>query len=195
MGREIFEIDIENVIWNSLSSAIERGFPLEGGVVYRQLPIPGCGIMDLCEVSVAGYMPEDGTRKMYNIEISIYELKKGLVKCHDIGQLARYKAGVIDTFPKVKKALGLKDDYILNVECFIVGKEIEQDAACLADACSFFAYGYEVTLEHGIKFHMINRGQYKYSDDFLERFKARPFITHARYWVGRKIEHDLLAMF
>lgn len=96
----IYERDIEDVIFDTLatdpnSDALQiRKLPLSG-IPFRQVNMPGYGVIDLLTFQ---YLPSqvlpEGRHLCGTLYINVVELKRGELTLDDLGQLANYMSGV-----------------------------------------------------------------------------------------------------
>lgn len=126
------EIDIEDFIWKEIATGKlqKRGLETSGAMYFRQLEMPGCGVMDIVSLSMGYYMSNG--QKVKNIHIQVYELKRGTVCCNDVGQLARYISGFKRNWEDIKDSFCPNDNYDLWISGVLIGPDIERDALCLA---------------------------------------------------------------
>lgn len=146
------EIDIENFIVDCIKKGqlAQRGIQISASKFYRQLDMPGCGVMDLCCFSVSGSTYDK--RKFRCVYISIFELKRGVICCDDVGQLARYKVGLSTNGFGILRSLGLPDNYRIHVDGYLVGAGIDRDAFCLAHEAALDVFTFDVHWDRGLVF-------------------------------------------
>lgn len=152
------EIEIEDFIWSNISKGglNDRGLYIRSGLVYRQLNIPGAGIMDMVSANVSKFVTDSGATK--HLIVEIYELKRDIITCAHLGQIARYIDCVKANRDSILKRVGLDKSYTIEVRGTLVGSRIERDAQHLINLFGMQWDGikivlFEYTLDRGIVFN------------------------------------------
>jgi len=152
------EIDIENFIWENIraGSLSKRGLNLPGGIYYRQFPLKGCGIMDMVGVSMSKCIFPSSIRK--DIHVQIYELKKGIITCNDVGQIARYLGCFEANTMDIHQKLNIPNDYQVGFNGVLIGAGIERDAYhILTRMYNVSAIKFDFSFSDGITFEPIHQ--------------------------------------
>lgn len=151
------EIDIENFIWENIKSGslAKRGLVLPGGIYYRQFPLKGCGIMDMIGIRMSKCIfPSSRTK---NIHVQIYELKKGIITCNDVGQIARYLGCFEANTMEIHEKLNIPNDYQIGFNGTLIGAGIERDAYhILTRMYNVSAIKFDFSFSDGITFDFIH---------------------------------------
>lgn len=151
------ELDIENFIWENIQGGLlgNRGLTLPGGIYYRQFPLNGCGIMDMVGVSMSKCIFPSSRSK--NIHVQIYELKKGIITCNDVGQIARYVGCFEANTMQVQEKLNIPGDYNIGFNGVLIGAGIERDAYhILTRMYNVRAIKFDFSFSDGITFEPIH---------------------------------------
>lgn len=160
MHHSIKEVDIENFIWDKLSSAdgwedmSSRGLHFTG-VAYRQFNFPGCGIPDLLTISVK----RNRTHNTTTVYIRIFELKKGNVVMDHYGQISRYVNHIQVNGCQILSELGFicqNKPIEIVVYGYLVGASFDRDVVWSAYAQSIELYKFKYSLDKGIVFEWID---------------------------------------
>lgn len=167
---EFLEKDLESIIWESCRFKLsERGLNISG-LAKRQLRVGNFGILDLVTFERKKYPYWDGSDRSY-IEITVYELKKGMIGIPAFMQAVRYCKGIKTYLRKNKPEMPFKFKIVL------IGKEIDlnndfiylEDLVCdyslyphrNISSVEFYTYSYGVDgLEFNIKsdYNLSNTG-------------------------------------
>jgi hypothetical protein len=151
------EVDIENFIWENIKggSLARRGLILPGGIYYRQFPLGGCGVMDMVGVSMSKCIFP--TSRSKNIHVKIYELKKGVITCNDVGQIARYIGCFEANTMEIHEKLNIPIDYHIGFNGVLIGAGIERDAChILTRMYNVSAIKFDFSFSDGITFEPIH---------------------------------------
>ena len=125
-----------------------------GDISFRQLPLPGYGVMDLLFTQISRKLNND-----LHIDFTIMELKKDMLDLSAVGQIHRYKRGL-----EIHLDLWLESASISNftytIQGILIGRDYGQDMdICHVITESDWITGYccELGLEDGISFWSINK--------------------------------------
>ena len=156
---DFLEKDLEDIIWEAsqekegLDKLKERGFPMTGGRMYRQVNLGNYGILDLVSVRI--------TR--ISIDITIYELKKNEINISTMLQASRYGTGIREFIEN--KCYNQKR--FVDINYVLIGKEVDtsSDFVFLYNAVgNFHIYLYKYSID-GIKFIYSEKGWRKTDAD------------------------------
>lgn len=110
------EKDLEDIIWNTSKTdegrelLYERGLRIEGKM-YRQFALGEYGKFDLVSVKMSNY----------DINISVYELKKNIVDIQTMFQASRYASAINryleEKYPNLNKCI--------NIRSILIGREMD----------------------------------------------------------------------
>lgn len=149
------EIEIEDFIWNGIqndrASIQNRGLFLPNSDYYRQFALPGCGITDILCFNAHGH----AVGKF--VEITVYELKRGVVEARDLAQLLRHMAFFNSNREALVERFGCDG---INIYGILIGSGFDKDVLCLSaidgyeDPVSYFQY--RIDLANGVIFDSVS---------------------------------------
>lgn len=155
MEFDFKEFDIEDFIWKAISTGdlARRGLSTQSGIAFRQLSLPGSGIMDIVFAGIGKVITRNGAFK--KVYIDVVELKRDIVTCAHVGQLMRYVDCIMYNDADIKRQLGLPNDYIIDVRATLIGAGIDRDAFHLVKAIGnpwTRMIKFQFSFENGIEF-------------------------------------------
>ena len=158
--KEVFvaTLESEKELEDFLHLSLDEHLEINSGDVYRQVNIPGYGVVDLLSVNIGGDWDE---RCRPLIAVTIIELKKGDIDFNALGQICRYKVAIERFFEKSKHY------YNVEVRGILVGSGYTSGDICYAVdsidwlSCSHFS----MDLASGITFED-SSGWYSTDENF-----------------------------
>lgn len=136
------------------------------GKPFRQIAITGYGIIDILVVNAEHINPETTILHIY-----IIELKKGKIDLSALGQICRYRKGIINAINKNPEVFG---KYKFDINGYLIGSEIELNGDfCYVpeniDWLSILIY--ELSLSEGLTFHEDDMDYFCNQGDFTQFIK------------------------
>lgn len=152
----------------------------------QQVSLPGYGTMDLVFIGVS---PTEGT-----IKIHIVELKKEKLDIGAVGQIARYRQGVL----RYLKSLNIPESIFIDVVGTLIGREFSgDDVNYLIDSIQWLdCFTYSLSLAEGISFKnqtCIGYHSIRWHSTNTERDKILPAVREIKrcYLTALRTENDI----
>lgn len=157
------EKELEDYIVELLDDGV---FEYIDGEPFRQVSITGYGIIDILVIDV-----EHITSETTFLHIHIIELKKGKIDLSALGQICRYRKGIINAINKNPEIFG---KYKFDIKGYLIGSEIELNGDfCYVpeniDWLSILIY--ELSLSQGLMFNEADMDYFSNQEDFTQFIK------------------------
>lgn len=135
------------------------------GKIFRQVNIPGYGIIDL--ITVGFDLPQNDKPTYPEVKITIIEIKKGAIDHKALEQLARYRTAITRYLNRLQD--NAQKEIFYDIKGVLIGKTIDKQGSFvyLVNNIEWLSLvTYSIDLENGLSLKEINKEWHSTTENF-----------------------------